>query len=280
MKNKESVCGIYKIISPTGRIYIGQSKNIDRRWEGYKYLSHTKEQPRLHRSFLKYGVYSHTFEVIEVCCENKLNIRERFYQDFFKVLSPTGLNCTLTKTNEKVGYKPTKRYKVVDKQGKLYKIEDLQKFCNENDLNYRNMMFVLCGVRKHYGGWRIWSKTVENSPYVKNKYYLVNPNGIPVVINHLQDFCLENKLKHSCIKSVIFGKQFQHKGWRKDLPENRVPYQEKLFYFVNSSGRTVSTNNLKNFTIEYGLSHNAIKSVNNGSQIEHRGWKLHIPELS
>jgi predicted GIY-YIG superfamily endonuclease len=28
--------GIYKIISPTGKIYIGQSINIEKRWEGHK----------------------------------------------------------------------------------------------------------------------------------------------------------------------------------------------------------------------------------------------------
>ena len=28
--------GIYKIVSPSGKVYIGQSTNIERRWKEYK----------------------------------------------------------------------------------------------------------------------------------------------------------------------------------------------------------------------------------------------------
>ena len=47
--------GIYKIISPSGKIYIGQSRNIDKRFQQYKRLNCAK-QPRLYNSFIKYGI--------------------------------------------------------------------------------------------------------------------------------------------------------------------------------------------------------------------------------
>jgi group I intron endonuclease len=55
--------GIYKITSPSGKIYIGQSSDIFRRWAGYKIGC--KRQPKLHSSFMYYGVKNHTFEIIE-----------------------------------------------------------------------------------------------------------------------------------------------------------------------------------------------------------------------
>lgn len=56
--------GIYKITNPKGRIYIGQSKNIDERITRYKKLQCCKHQLFLYRSFLKYGVDNHSFEII------------------------------------------------------------------------------------------------------------------------------------------------------------------------------------------------------------------------
>jgi len=56
--------GIYKITNPKGRIYIGQSKNIDERIARYKKLQCCKHQLFLYRSFLKYGVDNHSFEII------------------------------------------------------------------------------------------------------------------------------------------------------------------------------------------------------------------------
>jgi group I intron endonuclease len=87
--------GIYKITSPTNRIYIGQSRNIKKRFSNYKNLD-CKEQRKLYNSFKKYGVDNHNFEVIEECLINDLNKKERYYQDLFSVTTDLGLNCILT----------------------------------------------------------------------------------------------------------------------------------------------------------------------------------------
>ena len=91
--------GIYKITSPSGRIYIGQSRDIAKRFNDYKSINNSKEQIKLHRSFLKYGYDNHVFEIIEECLFKNLNIRERYYQDFYNVLK-NGLNCILVQTDE------------------------------------------------------------------------------------------------------------------------------------------------------------------------------------
>lgn len=48
-------CGIYKITSPTNRIYIGQSINIQKRIWSYISNHGAKTQYKLHNSLKKYG---------------------------------------------------------------------------------------------------------------------------------------------------------------------------------------------------------------------------------
>ena len=61
--SKVIVIGIYKITSPTNRVYIGQSIDILHRFKTYKRMySKNQHQTKLHRSFLKHGVINHKFE--------------------------------------------------------------------------------------------------------------------------------------------------------------------------------------------------------------------------
>jgi group I intron endonuclease len=95
--------GIYKVQSPSGKIYIGQSIDIEHRFREYKRIYNCENQTRLLNSLKKYGPQYHTFEIIEVCDKKVLNKRERYYQDYYDVLSENGLNCKLTTTKDKSG---------------------------------------------------------------------------------------------------------------------------------------------------------------------------------
>ena len=94
--------GIYKITNPKGKIYIGQSVNIKKRFKQYISLN-CEQQIHLYNSFVKYGFESHILEIIEVCDISELNTRERYWQDYYSVLGKMGLNCKLTHTNDKSG---------------------------------------------------------------------------------------------------------------------------------------------------------------------------------
>lgn len=78
MEKKIKKCGIYKITSPSGKIYIGQSVDIDKRWRKYQWKQ-CKGQIKLYNSFVKYGVENHTFEILEECNIEELNNKEEFY---------------------------------------------------------------------------------------------------------------------------------------------------------------------------------------------------------
>lgn len=71
-------CGIYKITSPSGRIYIGQSKNIEKRFLQYRRLQ-CKYQKLLYNSLIKYGVENHVFEIVLQCLPEELNLNELKY---------------------------------------------------------------------------------------------------------------------------------------------------------------------------------------------------------
>jgi group I intron endonuclease len=94
--------GIYKITSPSGKIYIGQSIDLEKRRLSYK-RSQCKNQTKLYNSINKYGFSEHIFEVVEECFIEVLNERERHWQDFYNVLSEGGLNCRLTGTGDASG---------------------------------------------------------------------------------------------------------------------------------------------------------------------------------
>lgn len=94
--------GIYKITSPSDKIYIGQSVNIERRRHRYSQYK-CKKQIKLYNSLKKYGWAKHTFEIIEECDISSLNKRERYWQEFYNCIE-SGLNCRFTKTTDKQGY--------------------------------------------------------------------------------------------------------------------------------------------------------------------------------
>lgn len=91
--------GIYKITSPSNKIYIGQSIDIEKRFYYYRKL-YCLKQVKLYRSFIKYGIENHQFEIIEECNIENLNNKERCWQEFYDVLK-FGLNCILVETDIK-----------------------------------------------------------------------------------------------------------------------------------------------------------------------------------
>lgn len=85
--------GIYQITSPSNKVYIGQSWDVDRRRYVYS-LGHCAAQRHLYNSLQKYGFESHQFEVLErfsdTVEQEVLDSREQFYIDL-----RTSEGCTL-----------------------------------------------------------------------------------------------------------------------------------------------------------------------------------------
>lgn len=78
-----TTCGIYCIENiKTGEVYIGQSVNIERRWEQHKQNIKTGKYS-LYHSMRIHGLDSFRFTVIERCSSADLNARESAWIDLF-----------------------------------------------------------------------------------------------------------------------------------------------------------------------------------------------------
>jgi group I intron endonuclease len=86
--------GIYAIQNCiNGKIYIGQSINIERRWQQEKKLKRLNEH--LLRAMKKYSIKNFSFYIIEECSKENLNKREAFYIKLYHSLNPEfGYNKT------------------------------------------------------------------------------------------------------------------------------------------------------------------------------------------
>ena len=91
--------GIYKIQNLINQqVYIGQSKNIPKRWQKHKSVAFNDKDSSydlpLYRAIRKYGLENFSFEIIENCLCEELDEKEKFwiqkYNSFFN-----GYNMTL-----------------------------------------------------------------------------------------------------------------------------------------------------------------------------------------
>lgn len=104
------ICGIYKITSPTGKVYIGQSIDIKKRIEDYKYPVRVKSQRKLYSSLKKHGYKKHKFEIVMQCNIEKLDEMEIFYIDVYNTCNTKhGLNCNHGGQGHRIHSEETKR---------------------------------------------------------------------------------------------------------------------------------------------------------------------------
>lgn len=110
-------CGIYTITSPSGRVYVGQSVNMERRFGEYRRNGSVRKQRRLAASFAKYGVDSHVFSVAQECSEDVLSGMERQWQERLNVCGTNGLNCRLMAASDRSGgFSAASRQRMSEKQ--------------------------------------------------------------------------------------------------------------------------------------------------------------------
>ena len=88
----EIICGIYKIVNlVNGKVYIGQSVDIYRRWAQHKKIGRNLSEDKyskdydkvLYRAMRKYGVDSFEFSIVEKCDESALYEREQYWIKFY-----------------------------------------------------------------------------------------------------------------------------------------------------------------------------------------------------
>ena len=87
----KNVRGIYKVTNKiNGKVYIGQSVDIGRRWREHMTA---KDDIYFHKAIQKYGVENFEWEVIEQCKKKDLDEREIYWIEYYDSFNK-GYNCT------------------------------------------------------------------------------------------------------------------------------------------------------------------------------------------
>lgn len=82
MGKKVKICGIYKLENlVNGKVYIGQSVDIEKRWKMHQWAStqETYNNNIIYRAILKYGWDNFSKEILEEVNEEELNQKEIYY---------------------------------------------------------------------------------------------------------------------------------------------------------------------------------------------------------
>ena len=141
--------GIYMITNPDGVKYVGQSIKIEIRWLNY-YRVGAQTNDELYKSFKAFGVSNHKFEILAKVPKEKLDERERFYQEFHKVIK-NGHNKVLQhhEGNSGLGLGKKKKDFSIYINGKEFKTK-------------KELKDYMTLIRNHY---------VINKPIVGSEYY-------------------------------------------------------------------------------------------------------------
>lgn len=120
---------IYKILSPSNKIYIGQTRNFKSRISSYKNLR-CASQHALHNSLIKYGFDAHKISILEeysdITPQAIINSREIFFIELFKKENKPLLNIALGGYGGLVS-EETKEKLRIRQTGKKYSQESRQK---------------------------------------------------------------------------------------------------------------------------------------------------------
>ena len=228
--------GIYKIENLiNGKIYIGQSINIERRWSYhrsscvYNDISKQCYNYPLYRSFRKYGIENFDFSIIELCEKEQLDEKEKCWINFYKSYI-NGYNLTLGGQGTRKELPKIYQY---DLEGNfLREFKDINEV--EECLNIKaiNIYRVLSGR----------DKTAFNYRWSYDKVERLDENNVsfcPVIaftlegkrvkkFNTIKQACKEtgdswNSIKKSCDTKIYGSKNYQWRYWKEDPDLQEIP---------------------------------------------------------
>ena len=167
-------CGIYKIENKiNGKVYIGQSTNIEQRWKGHINKSFCEKDSEyespLHRAIRKYEKENFEFTIIEECSPSELNQKECYWIKRYNSLH-AGYNRTSG------GEKPEIMYRKLN-QNKIDEIVNLLKNTKLTQKEIAKKYNVCASLISHIntGTWGYKQKVNETLPIrketLKNPHY-------------------------------------------------------------------------------------------------------------
>lgn len=191
--------GIYKITNTVNNlVYIGQAKDINRRFIAHRYAEHnpnaSEYHNQIHTAMREYGIENFLFETIEECQVEKLNEREKYWIAYYNSYK-NGYNGTDGGDFEQVDSSG-------EANGRAYMTENEVNYireCYNNHINFRDVYAQFKNKATKRCIQKIWYfetwpdihpeyNTEENKIYHKTR---AKANSSEVARNNKRAFSLE-----------------------------------------------------------------------------------------
>lgn len=257
-----TIPGVYKFLCrPTNKFYIGGTKNIRKRLKEHMTLLRNGHHLNEHfqRSFLKYGVESFDFYIIECCNENNVFDREQYYlNEGFK----TPLLIFNTQKNTRysgIVSIETRRKLSKKNKGRIITTEQREKISRS-----------LKGIKRTI---EVKKKMREAQIQVICKpFKIVDKNGKLYNGLCIADFAKEHNINlgnyTTGLRAVISKRRKQYEGWH--LPETKFP----ILYNIKTNIKEIIWNQ-REFGRKYHIHNSDVNKLLKG-KLDHKpkGWIL------
>ena len=142
--------GIYKITNKlNGKIYVGQSVDIHRRWAEHKKNSKDKNKTSLlYQAMRADGIENFSFEIIEECSKESLNEREKYWINEYNTIE-NGYNMNIIDNLQyKINWKIAKEIMDLLKQNKM----TMKEIAKIYDVSHSLISLINSGIMWHEDG--------------------------------------------------------------------------------------------------------------------------------
>lgn len=209
--------GVYKITNiENGKVYIGSSKNINRRISDHIYLlkKNIHGNTHLQRAWNKYGEDKFEFLVMEMVSDiNILLEREQKWMDFYKCYERDHGYNIFPIAGRSMGHKHTEETKRI--------ISETNKGKVRSEVTKRKMSYAQKGSNNpNYGKHPTEESKRKCAESLALNWEIISLNGETFIIKNLNSFCKEKGINVGCMYQVAKDKRKHHKGWKCHKIEN------------------------------------------------------------
>jgi group I intron endonuclease len=205
VNNQTRIVGIYKITCVTnGKIYIGSSIDVHRRWGLHRTHLNTGNHNNkyLLRAFWKYGKDSFTWEVIEECSEDILWEREQHYLDALQPFNEKGYNSARVVKAPMTG----KKHTLEDRQ-KMSRVQKARNYKHTEE--HKQYLSELFKGRKRSpesvarGAAKIKGQPKSKEHKAKVKEFQSSPEMVKIKKERMERVWAERRLGRDCYMYMI-----------------------------------------------------------------------------
>lgn len=284
--------GIYKLVfNGTDKVYIGQSINIEARFEVHKHnMIYEKASKKLNSAYSSYGLPSLHIEE-ELPSIDSLDNKELYYINKYNSIE-NGFNTVLFNTPPAL-YGENSAQSIYDKAGYIRALEVL--VYNPYDTiasladKFNISKHVLADINKL--NTHTWLAMEEPELYDKLKelslldsraaHYkrngipkLVNPYGEVFEVSNVSTFSALHSVNYQGIGRVLRGTQKAYKGWHLLGTEATKPIYCKL---IDSKGTiiTIYVGEATSVAKKLGITGPSLSLLKTGKSKSVKGWRLY-----